>query len=103
MTYRWLFVAAMLLPWGAQAQWLDYTPSGTPMKDGEPNLSAPTPRSGDGKPDLTGVWDHERTSAAEWKRLLGPAYERESRSALIGMELEVVHKYGLNMFSDMKP
>jgi hypothetical protein len=44
-----------------------------------------------------------QTSVAEWKRLLGTAYERESRSALIGMELEVVHKYGLNIFSDMKP
>ena len=102
-TYRWLLVVGIFLHGDAQAQWLDYTPSGTPMKDGKPNLSAPIPRSADGNPDLTGVWDHERTSAAEWKRILGPAYERESRSALIGMELEAVHKYGLNMFSDTKP
>lgn len=88
---------------GAQAQWLNYSPSGTPMKDGQPDLSAPTPRGPDGKPDLTGVWAHEKTSAAEWKRLLGPAYEKESQSALLGMELEVVNKYGLNMFFDMKP
>ena len=72
------------------------------MKDGKPNLSAPTPRGADGKPDLTGIWAHERTSAAEFKRILGPAHERESQSALPGMELEVVHKYGLNIFSDMK-
>jgi hypothetical protein len=73
------------------------------MKDGMPNLSAAAPRGADGKPDLTGVWAHERTSIAEFKRMLGPAYETESRSALLGMELEVVHKYGLNIFSDLKP
>ena len=102
MTYRWLLVATILLP-GARAQWLDYSPPGTPMKDGKPNLSAPAPRDAKGKPDLTGVWAHERTPVAEFKRILGPAYERESQSALLGMELEVVHKYGLNVFADMKP
>jgi hypothetical protein len=103
MTTRWLLVAAVFAGSGAQAQWLNYAPSGTPMKDGKPDLSAPTPRAPGGKPDLTGVWAHEKTSAAEWKRLLGPAYEKESQSALLGMELEVVNKYGLNMFFDMKP
>jgi hypothetical protein len=103
MTYRWLFIAAILLRGSAQAQWLNYSPSGTPMKNGQPDLSAPTPRVAGGKPDLTGVWLHERTSVAEFKRILGPAYETESQSALLGMELEVVHKYGLNIFSDMKP
>jgi hypothetical protein len=103
MNYRYLLVTAILLPVAAHSQWLNYSPSGTPMKDGKPNLSAPAPRTADGKPDLTGVWAHEKTSVAEWKRLLGPAYEKESQSALLGMELEVVNKYGLNIFSDMKP
>jgi hypothetical protein len=103
MTYRWLLIATILLRSGAQAQWLNYSPSGTPMKDGQTDLSAPTPRVADDKPDLTGVWAHERTSVTEFKRILGPAYETESQSALLGMELEVVHKYGLNIFSDMKP
>src|SRR5579863_2224577 len=104
MIYRPLFLVPLLLPIAAHAQWLNYTPAGTPrLSDGKPNLAAPAPRGADGKPDLTGVWTHEKTSAAEWKRLLGPAYERESRSALLGMELEVVNKYGLNMFWDMKP
>ncbi len=103
MTHRWLLVAAILARGVAQAQWLNYSPSGTPLKDGKPDLSAPTPRTRDGKPDLTGVWAHEKTSAAEFKRILGPAYEKESESALLGMELEVVHKYGLNVFADLKP
>jgi hypothetical protein len=103
MMYRGLLLGAVLLPTASHAQWLNYAPSGTPLKDGKPNLSAPAPRGPDGKPDLTGVWAHERTTAAEFKRILGPAYEAESRSALLGMELEVVHKYGLNILADLKP
>jgi len=103
MMHRWLLAAAILLPVCAPAQWLNYSPSGTPMKDGQPDLSAPAPRTPAGWPDLTGVWAHEKTSVAEWKRILGPAYAKESQSALLGMELEVVHKYGLNMFADLKP
>ena len=86
------------------AQWLNYPQPGLPrLKDGKPNLSAPPPRAPDGKPDLTGVWEHELTSAAEFKRILGPAYETEHTAALIGMELESVHKYALNILVDFKP
>jgi hypothetical protein len=39
------------------AQWLKYPTKGTPRTpDGKPDLTAPTPRRPDGKPDLTGVW-----------------------------------------------
>ena len=94
----------VFLTLSAQAQWLNYTVPGTPiLKDGKPNLSAPTPHSPEGKPDLTGVWAHERTPVAEFKRILGPRYEVESQSALIGMELESIHKYGLNTLIDLQP
>jgi hypothetical protein len=101
---RCQLVAALLLLIGAHAQWLNYPVPGTPrLKDGKPNLSAPAPRGADGKPDLKRVWAHERTTPAEFKRILGPAYEAESQAALIGMELETVHKYALNILLDLKP
>jgi len=99
-----LLIAALLLPIGALAQWLNYPAPGIPrLKDGKPNLSAPAPHAADGKPDLTGVWAHEITPVAEFKRMFGSAYEAESRAALIGMELESVHKYALNILVDFKP
>jgi hypothetical protein len=101
---RGLLFGAVLVPFGAHAQWLNYSPPGTPrLKDGKPDLSATAPHGADGKADLTGVWLHERTTPAEFKRILGASYEAESQSALLGMELEVVHKYGLNILIDLKP
>jgi hypothetical protein len=103
MVYAPLLLSALLLPIGAHAQWLNYTVPGTPMKDGKPNLSAPAPHAADGKPDLTGVWAHEHTTVDEFKKIFGSRYEVESQAALIGMELESVHKYGMNIMIDLKP
>jgi hypothetical protein len=103
-TNQRILFAALLVTITASAQWLNYTPPGVPrLKDGSPNLSAPAPHLADGKPDLTGVWEHERTPPEDFKKMLGPAYQKESQSALIGMELETVHKYGLNTLIDFKP
>ena len=83
------------------AQWVNYRPSGTPTtRDGKVNLSARAPRASDGKPDLSGVWMHELTSAAEMKRLYGPIIDEAIKTEGPGMEIGTQHKYAINILLD---
>src|SRR6516225_144787 len=48
----------LLLVPSASAQWLHLPLPGTPRTaDGKPDLTAPTPRQPDGRPDLNGLWN----------------------------------------------
>ena len=90
-----ILVGACTLPLGAQ--WLNYPEAGTPRtKDGKPNLTAPAPRM-NGKPDLSGVWQAERTPIAEYARVLGDNPDK------LQLDLYDITKEVMNVFWGLKP
>ncbi len=99
-----LIVLAAFLCAVAHAQWLNYPAPGTPRTaDGKPDLTAPAPHTADGKPDLSGVWMHEKTTIAEVRRLFGTRFDSEITLAPPGMEIGTQHKYAFDILIDHKP
>src|SRR6516164_7357862 len=88
-------LAATSLP--LAGQWLDYRDPRTPRtRDGQPNLTAPAPRL-DGKPDLSGLWQAERTPDREYTGVLGNEF------TAIQIDLQDINKNVLNVFWGLKP
>jgi hypothetical protein len=88
----------------AQAQWLNYREPGVPRtRDGKVDLTARPPKDPSGKPDLSGVWMHETTTAAEMRRLYGSSIDEAIKLDAPGMEIGTQHKYFRNILLDFKP
>jgi len=80
----------------ADAQWLNYRDPRIPRAaDGRPNLSASARRT-NGKPDLSGLWQAERTPLSELVRVLGPGLPQ------IQPDFNDITKHVMNVFWDVK-
>jgi hypothetical protein len=90
-------VVALNLALFAQGQWSDNRDGHVPRtKDGKPKLSAAPPRL-DGKPNLTGLWQVERTPENEYANVLGGEF------ANLQIDLHDINKNVLNIFWGLKP
>jgi hypothetical protein len=79
------------------AQWLNHPDPRTPRtKDGKADLTAPAPQL-NGKPDLTGVWEAERTPSSEYDRVLGPGFND------VQVDAQDVTKQVIDVFWGLKP
>ena len=104
MSHWRLVVLIGFVSLAAQSQWLNYPTPGTPRTaDGKPDLTAATPRAPDGKPDVSGVWMHETTTVAEIKRLFGNRFDAAIKANSLGMEIGTQHKYAFDILLDFKP
>ncbi len=81
----------------AHAQWLNYPDARIPRtKDGKPNLTAPAPRV-NGKPDVSGLWQAERTPKSEYDTVLGNGFTD------LQPDTHDITKNVINIFWGMKP
>src|SRR5690349_17548228 len=88
-----LFSGALV---NGHAQWPDYRDARIPRtKDGKPNLTAPALRV-NGKPDLSGLWQAERTPKNEYDAVLNGFTSLQP-------DTYDITKNFLNVFWGMKP
>ena len=81
-------ISILLLAAPVSAQWLKHAdPSVARDPDGKVNLTAPTPRTASGTPDLSGIW------------LPDPDPNGQPR----GVENDIFPKYFVNIAEDLKP
>jgi len=88
-----LVVAVALLPSSLFAQWLDFrTPSIPRTADGKPNMTAPAPRTPDGRLDLSGTWQPD-TNPYRFDLIEDPKDESVFRPAAEATFLERVKDF----------
>ena len=98
MPHRRLFFVFAFLSICAHAQWLNYPDRGTPRtRDGKPNLTAPAPRASDRKADLSGVWQTELVNPHD--SVLGESFA----FVVPGDDPRTFSKYFWNILADFKP
>ena len=87
-----VILCASLASVKSAAQWLKYPTAGVPRKaDGTVNMTAPTPRLADGKPDVSGLWmtgePNRQTAGSDDRAGDGTSITASRQMANIGVDL----------------